>query len=375
MTENPFITTGYAGEKYFCDRKNETADIIRLLTNGNNLALISPRRYGKTDLIRHCFAQDEIKDNYYTFIVDIYTAKSYQEMVSLMGKSILEELKPKGRVVWENFLNALSSIRPGITYDMQGMPTWTVEFDAVSNPTVTLDEIFKYLQSADKPCLVAIDEFQQITKFEKDNVEAMLRTKVQYCSNARFVFSGSQRHLMSSIFNSPARPFYQSVTNYSLDVIPLDKYTEFCLNMFKINGKEISAEIVEDVYNKFEGITYYLQRIMNELFSMTDANDNCSADNVDRAIQNIIKYSANIYEDLLYQLPQKQTQVLKAIALEGKAKNLTSGKFSKKYGLLSPSSVKAAVPILLERGLITHSNGVYEIYDKFLAIWLEKINR
>ncbi len=372
MTENPFITTGYAGEKYFCDRKNETADIIRLLTNGNNLALISPRRYGKTDLIRHCFAQDEIKNNYYTFIVDIYTAKSYQEMVSLMGKSILEELKPKGRVVWENFLNALSSIRPGITYDMQGMPTWTVEFDAVSNPTVTLDEIFKYLQSADKPCLVAIDEFQQITKFEKDNVEAMLRTKVQYCSNARFVFSGSQRHLMSSIFNSPARPFYQSVTNYSLDVIPLDKYTEFCLNMFKINGKEIFAEIVEDVYNKFEGITYYLQRIMNELFSMTDANDNCSADNVDRAIQNIIKYSANIYEDLLYQLPQKQTQVLKAIALEGKAKNLTSGKFSKKYGLLSPSSVKAAVPILLERGLITHSNGVYEIYDKFLAIWLEK---
>ena len=80
--DNPFVTTGYAGAEYFCDREKETADIIRYLTNGNNVALISPRRYGKSDLLRHCFAQKVIADNYYTFIVDIYSTKTVAEMVA-----------------------------------------------------------------------------------------------------------------------------------------------------------------------------------------------------------------------------------------------------------------------------------------------------
>ena len=79
---NPFVTNGYVGAEYFCDRVQETSDIVSLLRNGNNLALISPRRYGTTDLIRHCFDQEEIKDKYYTFIIDIYSMKSLAEMVS-----------------------------------------------------------------------------------------------------------------------------------------------------------------------------------------------------------------------------------------------------------------------------------------------------
>ena len=55
MTDNPFVTNGYAGPAYFCDRVEETRILTELLTNGNNIALISPRRLGKTDLIHHCF--------------------------------------------------------------------------------------------------------------------------------------------------------------------------------------------------------------------------------------------------------------------------------------------------------------------------------
>lgn len=98
--KNPFITTGYAGSKYFCDRIKETKDVVKLLTNGNNIALISPRRYGKTDLIRHCFAQKEVRDNYLTFIIDVYSTRSLAEMADKMGKNILEQLKPKGEKAW-----------------------------------------------------------------------------------------------------------------------------------------------------------------------------------------------------------------------------------------------------------------------------------
>ena len=369
---NPFITTGYAGAAYFCDREQETTDLIRLLTNGNNVALISPRRYGKTNLIEHCFAQPEISENYYTFLIDIYSTKSVADFVYRLGASILESLKPQGRKVWEKFVTALTSVKTGISFDMAGNPSWTMSVGDITTPQSTLEEIFSYLAHADRPCLVAIDEFQQITHYGDERIEAALRTYVQHCTNAHFLFSGSQRHLMGQMFTSPARPFYQSVALYNLSLLPEDKYTEFCLRLFTQNGKQLAPDVPHELYQRFEGITYYMQRTMNELYSTTPDRGTCSSEDIDVAINHIIASSAIIYEDLMYQLPEKQSIVLQAIAREGKAQNLTSGKFVRRHGLLSTSSVKSAVPALLEKGLITSEKGVYQLYDKFLEMWLRR---
>lgn len=225
---NPFITTGYVGPEYFCDRIEETKALTDLLMNGNNVALMSPRRYGKTDLIRHCFGQKEISERYCTFIIDIYSTKSLAEMTERMGKSILDTLKPKGTQAWSKFVNALSSLKGGISYDAAGVPSWTLKIGDLGNPKTTLDEIFAYLSNAEKPCLVAIDEFQQITNYADKNVEATLRTYIQYCPNAKFVFSGSHREMMGSMFTSSARPFYQSATIINLPPIREELYAEFC---------------------------------------------------------------------------------------------------------------------------------------------------
>lgn len=369
---NPFVTTGYAGAQYFCDRKQETADLIRFLTNGNNVALISPRRYGKTDIIRHCFAQPQITDNYYTFIVDIYSTKSVADMVNRLGAAILESLKPFGRKAWEGFVSLLNSVRTGISFDMYGNPSWTLNVGEIATPETTLDEIFSYLSKADKPCLVAIDEFQQITRYGDSNIEAALRTYMQYCTNAHFLLAGSQRHLMGQMFTSPSRPFYQSVTLYSLPLLPEDKYASFCLSMFKQGGKTLEQNVPHAVYSRFEGVTYYMQRVMNELYSLTAKGAVCSEKYIDDAVNNIVAVSSVIYEDLMYQLPEKQSLVLKAIAREGKAQNLTSGKFVRKHGLVSSSSVKSAVPALLDKGLLTNEFGIYQVYDKFFELWLNK---
>ena len=368
---NPFITTGYAGAAYFCDREQETADITRMLVNGNNVALISPRRYGKTNLIRHCFAQPEIAEKYYTFVIDIYSTKSVADLVHRLGLSILEALKPLGRKAWEKFITVLSSVRSGISYDISGNPSWMMSIGDITTPTTTLEEIFYYLEHADKPCIVAIDEFQQITHYGDDRIEATLRTHVQQCTNTHFIFSGSQRHLMGQMFTSPARPFYQSVSIYNLPLLPEDKYVEFCVRLFEEYGKHLAQDVPHALYERFGGVTYYMQRVMNELFSRTLTDGICTAENIEEAIHYIILTSASTYEDLMYQLPEKQSLVLRAIAKEGKAQNLTSGKFIKRHGLLSASSVKSAVPALLDKGLITSDKGVYQVYDKFLEIWLQ----
>ena len=206
LMNNPFVTTGYAGEEYFCDRVEETRELRSLLVNENNVAIISPRRLGKTELIYHVFDCDEFRDSYYCFLVDIYATKSLSDFVNLLGKSVLDTLKPKGRSVWEKFILTVSSIRSEISFDMNGMPSWSIGLGEIRNPAATLDEIFSYLQNADRPCIVAIDEFQQITKYEDSTVEATLRTYVQRTTNAHFIFSGSQRHLMDGMFISPSRP-------------------------------------------------------------------------------------------------------------------------------------------------------------------------
>lgn len=367
---NPFITTGYAGAAYFCDREQETADLTRMVTNGNNVALISPRRYGKTNLIRHCFAQPTIADNYYTFIIDIYSTKSIADMVHRLGLSILETLKPMGRKAWEKFIAVLASVKQGISYDAVGTPSWMLSIGDIATPTTTLEEIFYYLEHADKPCIVAIDEFQQITHYSDNLIEATLRTHVQYCTNTHFIFSGSQRHLMGQMFTSPARPFYQSVAIYNLPLLPEDKYTEFCVRLFEERGKHVDPEVPHALYERFEGITYYMQRVMNELYSRTPVEGTCTIADIEEAIKYIILTSSNTYEDLMYQLPEKQSLVLRAIARDGKARNLTSGAFIKRHALLSPSSVKSAVPALLDKGLITSDKGIYQVYDKFLEMWL-----
>ncbi|MGN1236066.1 MAG: ATP-binding protein, partial [Bacteroidaceae bacterium] len=229
---NPFITNGYAGPEYFCDRVEETNQIVEMLTNENNIALISPRRIGKTELIHHCFNLPKIKENYHTFIIDIYSTNSINDLVNVFGKAIINSLRPKDKSVWEKLLQIITSLRSEISFDLNGQPVWGLGLGTLQNPETTLDEIFTYLNEADKQCLVAIDEFQQITNYNDKRVEALLRTYIQRCTNAHFIFSGSHRHIMAEMFTSPARPFYQSVILMNLKPLDTDKYNKFATEKF-----------------------------------------------------------------------------------------------------------------------------------------------
>ena len=368
---NPFITSGYISAEYFCDRIIETATLTRYITNGNNVALISPRRLGKTGLIEHCFHQKQIKEAYHTFLIDIYATKNLQEFVFELGKGILNGLKPRGRKAWEVFLKSLSSLRTSISFDFSGNPSWNLEMGDIKTPTITLDEIFHYLEQADKPCLISIDEFQVIAKYPESDVEATLRTHIQHCSNAKFIYAGSQRHMMGEIFTSPSRPFYQSTAIMELSPIDIDIYTEFIKKHFTENKKIITEETVQEVYQRFEGITWYIQFLANSLYAITAEGEECTVDKVNTAVDNILAQLNFTYSSLLFQLPPKQKEVLIAICKEGKAREITSSKFLKTYKLTA-SSVQGAIKGLFDKDFVTNELGVYSIYDKFFDIWLKK---
>ena len=368
---NPFVVGKYVSEDFFCDRADETAFLKKQVDNERNTAIIAPRRLGKTGLIHHFFSQPDIAKRYQTIFIDIYATNSLSEFVYLLGNSIYKEIKPLHKNWAERFFGTIKSLRPGFKLDAAtGEPVFDIGLGSIEQPQTTIDEIFDYLEAADKPCIVAIDEFQQITNYAENNVEALLRTKIQQCKQTLFIFSGSRRHLMNQMFNSPSKPFYQSVI--TTDLKPLDKvvYIAFAKKLFADYGKTISEELLKQVYDDYEGVTWYMQMIMNELFALTEKGDNCKLESYPIALKNVIQTQESSYKDTLSNISAKQKPILFAIAKKGEATNVTSAKFLKDNGLSSSSSVQSALKGLLEKDIITRTENGYRVYDYFFAEWL-----
>ena len=369
---NPFFIGRYAGEHFFCDREKDTETLIKHIVNGRNVALISPRRLGKSGLIHHTFAQSQIKENFTPIYIDIYATKNLAEFAKVLSEGIMKAIKPEDGWI-EKVMRVLKSLRVGVKmYPMTGGHSFELGIGDIENPDKTIKEIFEYIENAEKPCILAIDEFQQIREYPETTAEAFVRTLVQQCSNTRFIFCGSKRHMMTDIFYSPSKPFFQSVINQSLKPIPMDTYIEFAGRLFAERGKGLDKFVGEVVYKMFGGCTWYMQMMMNELFALTEKGMICTVEYIDIAWENIILAQEDRFQAILFSLAPKQKQLLYAIAKEGKVEGITSGDFVKRNGLVSASSVQAALKPLLKNDIVTNDEGIYRIYDYFFADYLAK---
>lgn len=117
---NPFIISGYEGEHYFCDRKQEVLRLGEEIGNGNNVALIATRRMGKSGLIQHYFSQPQVQRDYYTFFIDIYDTQSLRELVLKLSKEILVRLQTHGARALKRFWDCMRSLQAGISFSPSG---------------------------------------------------------------------------------------------------------------------------------------------------------------------------------------------------------------------------------------------------------------
>lgn len=371
---NPFIVTGRIKPEYFCDRVQESERLIKSVTNGNNLVIISPRRMGKTGLIRFCYEKQEINKEYYTFFIDILHTSSLREFTYLFGREIYETLLPRSRKMIDQFIQTIKSLNGKFGFDpVSNLPTFNIELGDIEQPEYTLDEIFKYLAEADKPCIVAIDEFQQIAKFPEKNIEALLRVHIQKLENCNFIFAGSERHIIQEMFTSAARPFYHSADLLELKAIPQEIYVPFIVGHFEKRNRSICKGHVERVYKLFKGHTYYIQKTFNEAFADTPERHECTAEIIQTAIETMIASNDTIFREILSNIPEKQKELLYAIANEGEATGITSADFVKRHSLTSASSVQSAVKKLLDKDIITEINKVYSVTDKLFSLWINDL--
>ena len=369
---NPFVIGKYVDKDYFCDREKESELLVHHIVNGRNVTMMSERRLGKTGLIEHVFA-NRLPSEYETFLIDIYTCKNLREMVYLLANEVFKKISKKQPLL-ERLLSVVQSLKATLSYNpITGQPEFSLGLGEITQPEITLDEILRYLETSDKVCVVAIDEFQKIASFEEDNVEALLRTKIQHLKNIQFIFAGSEHHLLESIFNDPARPFYNSVVFMQLLPIDQNEYIRFCQRLFSLYGKSVSETLVSCLYDCFQGITWYLQLSMNEAFTMAERGGHVGEDTYEHILNHMVDSKRFTFEDRYASLTEKQKTVLQAVAAEfPKELTLTSQEFITKYNLKTASSVQTAIKGLTEKGILNDNHGMKRPTDLLFMLWLKK---
>ena len=371
LLSNPFVIGKYVVKDYFCDREKESEMLVHHIVNGRHVAIMSERRLGKTGLIEHVFA-NSLPDGYEPFLIDIYTCKNLREMVYLLASEVFKKIARKQSML-ERLMRMVRSLKTTISYEVvTGFPEISFGLGEIQQPEVTLDEILGYLESSDAVCIVAIDEFQKIASFEEENVEALLRTKIQHLKKTQFIFAGSERHLLEGIFSNPARPFYNSVVFMQLLPIEVGVYVKFCQQLFLKYEKSVSPALVERLYECFQGITWYLQLSMNEAFTMAERGGCVDEEAYDQILNHLVDSKRFTFEDRYASLTEKQKTVLMAIASEFPNQvTLTSQNFITRYNLKTSSSVQTAVKGLVEKGILSDNHGVRRPTDLLFMLWLK----
>ena len=369
---NPFIYQGYENPEYFCDREAETATLLSHLKNGRNVTLISPRRIGKTGLIKNTFFYlQEEERNAVCLYLDIFATKNLHDFVEQLGVIVINDIVRKNASFIEKTIAFFSALRPVLSMDpLTGEPRVSITIEPTQEE-ITIRSIFNYLNESGKEIYIAIDEFQQIAEYPEKGTEALLRSYIQFAQHVHFIFSGSKHHLMAEIFGSPKHPFYQSTEMMGLKPLDCSIYYDFCQNFFKQKGGNLSKDVFEQIYHQFNGHTWYIQCIMNRLYE-TELTIYC-IEQVNAALLSILQGREPQFENLVQFFTENQFSLLKAIAKDSIVAQPTSGKFIKEHKLNGASSVKAALKVLEDKELVYRTNEGYIIYDRFMDLWLKRI--
>ena len=368
---NPFVYEGYVSPEYFCDRTEETEKVISNLQNGRNITLVSPRKIGKTGLIKHAFHKiKETDKDAICIYTDIFHTQNQYDLAQTLGRAVVQERLTNTPNAINKVLAFFGSWRPAITFDpLTGAPTVTVNIDR-NHAEHTIESVFQYLKNCGKEVYFAIDEFQTITDYPEKGVEAQLRSQIQFIHNVHFIFSGSRQHLMYEMFGSPKRPFYQSTTTMSLAPLHEEIYFDFASRFFHNKGGDLSAEVFNQLYQRFDGYTWYIQSVLNRLYEQEKrVTDNSQ---VVEAIRTILADKNDQYETLMTFLSDNQRRLLRGIAVEDIVSQPQSNKFTSCYELAA-GSVGKALAALIDKDLIYRTTAGYIVYDRFLDLWLKRL--
>ncbi|HAX93956.1 MAG TPA: hypothetical protein DCY25_08460 [Bacteroidales bacterium] len=367
---NPFVTGGYAGPDYFCNRTDETKRLASAVSSRRNITLISLRRMGKTGLLKHFKQQIEHKRKSSVVVyADLLPTMNCNEMLNSVSTALFR-VRQKERNFMEKMFGLMASLRPRLTVDpLTGEPAVELKVETASEIKAGLDNILRLISEIRQDILFMFDEFQQIAKYPEKNTEAILRSVIQAYPVIPFIFSGSSKHMLEKMFMSAGSPFYQSTELMYLDRISEKDYSEFIKNHFHNAGLDIDDDSLHRIFRWTRLHTYYVQYVCSILYEQGSLHTGEAE--VNRIFHRIMTDFEPQYINYRNLIPAHQFRLLKAIAAEDGVDQPTAGDFISRHGLTSPSSVSASLKSLLEKEMVVRDQEMWQVYDVFFSRWLQ----
>ncbi|MBL7174445.1 MAG: ATP-binding protein [Desulfobacteraceae bacterium] len=369
--QNPFAYSNYVTGDSFCNRKKELSDLLRYIKGSQNVLLYSHRRYGKSSLIRQVFR--EIKGENLTIgamHVELYGTISEKDFITRAFQG-LNQLESNLERLLKSVTKALKNIKLNLSIDSAtGSTSVSPSFEAV-NEKIILEELMNILSkySQKRKLVIAFDEFQEVTNYTEEGFEKRLRSFIQEHSNICYIFSGSQQHLITEMFNSNSRAFYKMAESFPLDKIETKHYIPWVQNLFSRKNVHLPAELIEEIIARFENHPMYIQ---NFLFHLWDepGKKGFSAEIID-TIENAIIEKRSLEHTVLWEtLSINQKKTLKLILLKNGA-NLFNADSLKSVNLKTGSLVTKALSSLMKKEIIV-KNESFQIQDIVFKKWLQK---
>jgi hypothetical protein len=376
---NPFVYGEVVTRAAFADREQERERLTNDLAEGQKIFLISPRRYGKSSLIRDVMKGLAAR-GMLTAEVTVAASSSYVGFLEAYSRALLSADTPAGGLRrWATEL--LKAVRPELRFDAQptGKARFSVSFPAVRSARDTARlaaEVFalpgKIAAARKRRMAIALDEFQTIASFDGTTVEHALRAAVQEQRSVGYVFAGSEPSLMERML-TPKRPFYKAGPVIRLGKIDERIFAEFIEARFAASGIRPDDGLGEAIVELAENVPYDVQRLAHETWDDVRAAGRKTAglEDLHLTLGRLLNEQHTMFEEAWQRLTLAQRAVLRAIVLENGRELLSAG-VRQRHRLPGASSVQSALAALVRQDIVMKDQGRYLVNDSLYREWMAR---
>jgi hypothetical protein len=368
---NPFTLGIISPDQEFCNREKEIEELTRHAFNCTHVVIFSPRRYGKTSLVKQVMARASAR-GYLSVYVDCFSVIAKEDLVqkftsaviSSMGKNVVEgDLLQKTLKLFKRIIPSLD-IRPdGVSISAKYDPSTAFPY--------LIEDVFngiaRHLRTKKTKCLIVFDEFQEISELkESKQVEGLLREQVQAVSDIGCFFVGSRRRILQSMFNDRKRPFFKLAFNYPLKKIPKEELANHIVKLFAKTLKTCPLTLADDLYDHVDGNTYYVRKLSHLLWDMTEKEANPEL--LDDAKSELLEAESLDLQGVFAGLLMGEKKLAMALAKEPTGKPYAMD-YLKKHNL-SPGGLQKSMKSLQGKDIVEQDHeGIYRLTDPLFGRW------
>lgn len=370
--ENPFVYGQEVAGEEFCNRKTEAKELLSDIMSGQNVIIYSPRRYGKTSLIKEVLRK-AAKEGTACIYVDLYPVLNESDFVRVYATAITQALSGRIEKTIDNLKNIFKSLRPKIVINSKGEAEIGIETVSADEAHIedAAESVKRYAEKNNVRVVVVFDEFQQIAEFPTDRMEKQLRGIVQsHGKKVSYFFMGRKKHMIYEMFSNPGRPFYRVGRHFPLEKIRRNELVDFVISRFKCSGTEIPEDMAGLIVDTAECHPYYVQHLASSVWRIKGKN--LTSTTVDAAVDLTLQEERNAFQNIWDEMTLNQRKTLRLISRQGASNKIYSKAVLSKYDL-SEASLQRTLKSLLEKDIIDKTEGRYEISDIFFKLWICKL--